>query len=188
MKFRICVDSSPLLERAIAARAGLGFIGKNRMLVNPVFGPQIFLGEIITNLKLEPDKPLKEVCPDCGKCVAACPTGALGNDGSFDAARCVSYLTIECKAGIPPELALKIGNHLFGCSECLLACPYQQNAPVCANKEFIFYSDRAELNINEILNLTEEQFKTMFAGSPILRADLSHLKHVAGICLANLSH
>ena len=129
LKFKICVDSTPLLERAFAARAGLGFIGKNHALVNPRLGPQIFLGELITNLALVPDKPIVESCLGCDKCVAACPTGALRADGSFDATKCISYLTIESNTDIPSDLAPKIGNHLFGCAECLLACLYQQKAP-----------------------------------------------------------
>ena len=187
MQFKICVDSTPLLERALAVRAGLGIIGKNRMLVNPRFGPQIFLGEIVTNIELDADKPLKDSCPDCGKCVAACPTGALKSDGSFDATKCISYLTIEANTDIPAELAPKIGNHLFGCAECLLACPYQQKAPVRVNKQFVHYPDRAQLNLNDFLNLTEEQFKAEFAHSPILRPGLTHLKRIAQICLQNLS-
>jgi epoxyqueuosine reductase len=187
MQFKICVDSSPLLERALAVRAGLGVIGKNRMLVNPRLGPQIFLGEIVTNIELEPDKPLKDSCPGCGKCVAACPTGALKSDGSFDATKCISYLTIEANTDVPAELAPKIGNHLFGCAECLLACPSQQKAPTCANKEFVYHADRAQLNLNDLLNLTEEQFKSQFARSPILRPGLTHLQKIAKICLDNLS-
>jgi epoxyqueuosine reductase len=187
MQFKICVDSTPLLERALAVRAGLGIIGKNRMLVNPRFGPQIFLGEIVTNIELDPDKPLKDACPDCGKCVAACPTGALKPDGSFDATKCISYLTIEANTDIPMELAPKIGNHLFGCADCLLACPYQQKAPTHANKEFVHYADRAELNLNDFLELTEEEFRIKFANSPVLRPGLPHLKRIARICIENLT-
>jgi epoxyqueuosine reductase len=187
MQFKICVDSSPLLERAMAVRAGLGVIGKNRMLVNPRLGPQIFLGEIVTNIELEPDKPLKDSCPGCGKCVAACPTGALKQDGSFNATKCISYLTIEANTDVPAELAPKIGNHLFGCAECLLACPYQQKAPTCTNRKFVHHADRAELNLNDLLNLTEEQFKIQFARSPILRPGLTHLKKIASICIKNIN-
>ena len=187
LKYKICVDSAPLLERALAVRAGLGFIGKNRMLVNPRLGPQILLGEVLTNLELDTDKPIAESCPDCGRCVTACPTGALKPDGLFDAGKCVSYLTIEADGEIPAELAPKVGNHLFGCCDCVLACPYQQKALPCANKEFVFHSDRAEIDLNEILTLTDDQFQIKFANSPILRAGHGHLKRIAKICLANLA-
>jgi len=188
LQFKICVDSTPLLERAFAARAGLGFIGKNHALVNPRLGPQIFLGELITNLPLDPDKPVAESCTGCDKCVVACPTGALRADGSFDATKCISYLTIEANTDIPADLAPKIGNHLFGCGECLLACPYQQKAPSCANKKFVFHPDRANLDLNEVLNLTEDEFHIRFAHSPILRSGLTHLQKTAKICLDNLSN
>jgi epoxyqueuosine reductase len=186
LKFKICVDSTPLLERAFAVRAGLGFIGKNHALVNPRLGPQIFLGELITTLALVPDKPIEESCPNCGKCVAACPTGALRADGCLDATKCISYLTIESNSDITSDLAPKIGNHLFGCAECLLACPNQQKAPSCANKEFVFYPDRTYLDLNDLLNLTEDQFLSRFANSPILRPGLEHLKSTARTCLKNL--
>jgi epoxyqueuosine reductase len=185
LQFQICVDSAPLLERALAVRAGLGIIGKNRMLVNPRFGPQILLGEILTNLDLVPDKPLTESCPDCGQCVSACPTGALKPNGSFNATKCISYLTIESKTEIPAELAPKIGNHLFGCCDCVLACPYQQKAPPCSNKEFVFHPNRAELDLNEILTFPEDQFQIKFANSPILRVGLLKLKQTAQVCLQN---
>jgi len=188
LQFKICVDSSPLLERALAFRAGLGVIGQNRMLVNPRLGPQILLGEIVTNLELDPDKPMTESCPGCDSCIVACPTGALKPDGSFDATKCISYLTIEANTDIPADLAPKIGNHLFGCGECLLACPYQQKAPSCANKKFVFHPDRANLDLNEVLNLTEDEFHIRFAHSPILRSGLTHLQKTAKICLDNLSN
>jgi len=184
-KFKICVDSAPLAERALAARASLGFIGKNHMLINPTLGPQIFLGEIITTVKLQPDEPITANCSNCNKCIEACPTGALRADGQFDANKCVSYLTIEYKGQIPTDLADKIGDRLFGCDECVLACPYQQNAPVCKNKQFKFYDNRAELNLQEILDLTEEQFERRFADSVIKRLGLARLQRNARICLAN---
>lgn len=185
-RFRICVDSAPVAERTLAVRAGLGFIGKNHILINPTLGPEIFLGEIITTLKLQPDKPINANCSGCNKCIEACPTGALRPDGQFDANKCISYLTIEYKGQIPIDLAKKIGNRLFGCDECILACPYQQNAPVCTNKQFKFYDDRAELNLHEILDLTEEQFETRFADSVIKRLGLDRLQRNARICLTNV--
>ena len=186
-KFRICIDSAPLAERALAARAGLGFIGKNHMLINPGLGPQILLGEIITTLKLQTDQPITNGCPNCNKCLDACPTGALRADGRLDASRCISYLTVEYKGRILPHLAEKIGGRLFGCDECILACPYQKDAPVCKNKRFKFYSNRAKLNLQEILEMTKGQFEAGFADSPIKRLGLKGLKRNAQICLANIS-
>jgi epoxyqueuosine reductase len=187
LQFKICVDSAPLAERAFAVRAGLGFIGKNRMLINPTFGPQIFLGEIIMPLKLQTDQPIAANCSDCDKCIAACPTGALRANGFLDASKCINYLTIEYKGEVPPDLAKKIGDRLFGCDDCVLACPYQQNAPPYRNKQFKFYKDRAELNVDDVLSLSEESFKAGFADSVIKRLGLAGLKRNAQICRANMT-
>jgi len=186
-KFKICVDSVPLAERTLAARAGLGFIGKNRMLINPKLGPQIFLGEIITTLKLPTDEPITNNCSNCDKCIGACPTGALRPEGQFDANKCINYLTIEYKGRIPPGLAEKITDRLFGCDDCVLACPYQKDAPVCKNKQFKFYSDRARLDLGRISNLTQQDFDTEFADSTIRRIGLDRLKRNAQICLDNMN-
>ncbi len=185
--FKICVDSAPLAERVLAARAGLGFIGKNHMLINPELGPQLLLGEIVTSLKLQTDEPIKADCQNCNKCLTACPTGALRPDGRFDANKCISYLTIEYKGEIPANLARKMGDRLFGCDECVLACPYQTDAPVCKNKQFRFYNDRAKLNLNEILNMTEVDFEAKFADSAFIRLGLERLKRNAQICLNNIT-
>jgi epoxyqueuosine reductase len=199
-KFKICVDSAPLPERTLAARAGLGFIGKNRMLINPKLGPQIFLGEIITTLKLSIDEPIScrsesalaneqsiDKCSNCDKCISACPTGALMPDGQFDANKCINYLTIEHKGRIPPDLAQKIADRLFGCDDCVLACPYQEDAPVCKNKQFKLHNDRAKLDLAWILNLTQQDFDTDFADSTIRRTGLDRLKRNARICLENIN-
>jgi epoxyqueuosine reductase len=186
--FKICADSAPLAERTLAARAGLGFIGKNRMLINPQLGPQLLLGEIVTSLKLPTDESINAGCSNCNKCLTACPTGALMPDGHFDANKCISYLTIEYKDEFPPDLAKKIGARLFGCDECVLACPHQANAPLCKNRQFKFYNDRAKLNLNEILNMSEDDFETKFADSAFLRLGLDRLKRNAQTCLTNLTH
>ena len=186
-EFKVCVDSVPLAERAFAVRAGLGFIGKNHMLINPELGPQILLGEIVTSLKLQTDEPTADTCRNCNKCIEACPTGALRNDGQLDANKCISYLTIEYKGQLAVDLAKKIGDRLFGCDECVLACPYQEDAPVCKNKQFKFFSDRARLDLNRIMNLTEADFDIEFIDSPIKRLGLEGLKRNAKICLKNIT-
>jgi len=209
LQFRICVDSAPLAERALAARAGLGFIGKNHMLINPKLGPQILLGEIITNLKLQTDKqtfchsePIfchserseesisstTTKCSNCNRCIEACPTGALRPDGQFDANKCISYLTIEYKDHILTDLAEKIGDRLFGCDECIMACPYQKNAPMCKNKHLKLYNDRTKLNLQDILDMSKDYFEAKFIDSPIKRLTLQRLKRNARICLANTAN
>jgi len=186
-KFKLCVDSAPLAERALAVRAGLGFIGKNHMLTNPLLGPELLLGEIITTVQLQPDKPITDDCSKCDRCLVACPTGALSSDGQFDASKCISYLTIEYKGQVPANLAEKIGGWLFGCDECVVACPYQEKAPACRNKQFKFYPDRARLNLRCILNLTPQEFDFQFGDSPLKRLGLKRLKRNAQICLANIT-
>lgn len=187
LKFKICVDSAPIAERALAQRAGLGFIGKNHMLINPQFGPEILLGEIITDLKLKPDTPLEAECAACNKCIAACPTGALADDGRFDASKCISYLTIEHKGDIEQNLAVNIGDKLFGCDLCVSVCPHCVSAPLCSNKQFRFEPDLAEMDLNEILNMTDSDFENRFANSSLKRIGLQRLKRNANICLKNLS-
>lgn len=187
-RFKICVDSVPLAERALAERAGLGFIAKNHMLINPESGPQIFLGEIITTLKLQPTEkpPIAETkCSACNKCIDACPTGALMPDGRFDARRCISYLTSEHKGPIAPDLAEKFSARIFGCDQCVLACPYTLKAPHCKNKLFEFHPERACLNLNNILNISPDFFDTTFGNSVIERLGLENLKRNANICLKN---
>lgn len=184
-RFKICVDSAPLAERALAQRAGLGFIGKNHTLINPHLGLQIFLGEIITDLELECDQPMADHCPDCNKCARACPTGALDSAGTFDANKCISYLTIEHKGQIPDELVHKIGSHLFGCDECVLACPYDLNASPCANTQLRFFAKHTQILPGRVLTWQQAQFDRFFADSSVKRLGLERLKRNAKICLAN---
>ncbi len=184
-KWRICVDSAPLAERSLARRAGLGFIGRNRMLTNTHFGSQILLGQIVTDIALEPDAPVETSCDDCDKCIRACPTGALLSEGDFDSAKCISYLTIEHKDAIGADLAGRIGNRLFGCDECSLACPYTQNAPAAQKTELRFHPERRWMNPTEILEWRPERFETCFADSTVKRLGLERFKRNAKICLGN---
>jgi epoxyqueuosine reductase len=182
---KVCVDSVPLTERALAVRAGLGFIGKNHMFIHPTLGPQVFLGEVVTTASLVPDDPVAGVCISCGRCVRMCPTGALEADGQFDARKCISYLTIEHKGTIEPELAKKVGNRVFGCDQCVSVCPHRHGAPARINKQLRFYPGRAHLELRMIGEMTPGLFATIFEGSPISRAGLDGLGRNAQICMDN---
>lgn len=179
LKFKICVDSAPLAEKAIAQRAGLGFIGKNSLLTNPQIGSFLLLGELITNLPLKFDSPLpqKKYCGDCDKCLAACPTGAIAEGLPFNANKCVSYLTIEHKGRISKELKPKV-NYIFGCDVCIKACPYNEKTPICKND--LQQSDRRlNLTSKEVLKWSKGDFDAVFADSAVFRTGLRQLKRNA---------
>jgi epoxyqueuosine reductase len=179
---RICVDSSAIAEKAIAMRAGIGFVGKNRLITNQKFGSFLLLSEIITNLKLEHDKLIeKQDCGKCKKCIEACPTGALSGNG-FDARKCISYLTIEHKSEIDEDLKSKIGMHLFGCEECLRACPYNIKSPICEKKQFGFEAKTVQLKIDEVLNWSKSDFDNFAKNSVMHRTGLARIKRNALIC------
>ncbi|MCK4958659.1 MAG: tRNA epoxyqueuosine(34) reductase QueG [Planctomycetes bacterium] len=189
-RFKICVDSVPLAERALAQRAGLGFIGRNHMLINPDLGPQILLGEIVTNLELAGDQPAAGDCSGCDKCIKACPTGALDADGNLDARKCVSYLTTELKGQIPDSLKAKMGTSLFGCDKCMLACPYsKQAAPGIADtkREFKFFPQRRWTELNDIDGWDTDRFDKSFANSTIKRLGLERLRRNAKVCMDNIA-
>ncbi len=177
-RFKICVDSAPLAEKALAVRAGLGFIGRNHLLIHPQLGPQVLLGELITTLELWPDEPAGGTCAECDLCLKACPTGALRRDGFLDARDCVSCLTQY-------QPSPRIGGWLFGCDECLLACPHRQRAPVCANRQFRRCIEPGKLNLRELMELTPEAFEAGFSDSPMGKAGLEALRRNARICLQN---
>ncbi|MHC4525770.1 MAG: tRNA epoxyqueuosine(34) reductase QueG [Planctomycetota bacterium] len=182
IRFKACVDSVPIPERALAQRAGLGFIGKNHMLINPELGSQFLLGELITTLEFEPDEPFEQVpCGDCGRCIRACPTGALSFDGSFDARKCISYLTIEEPDEIPSKYKDKIDNRIFGCDECILACPHELNAAERKNKDFQHHTEWQNLTPDQIQTMTEDEFQKIFADSGFIRLGLDRLKRNARI-------
>jgi len=179
------VDTGPLLERDFAQRAGLGFIGKHTNVVSRRFGNWILLGEIITTLELEPDVPEKNHCGNCARCITACPTRAITAPFQLDARLCISYLTIELKGSIPVELRPAIGHRIFGCDDCLAACPWNRFA-----REGKMMKARAHLELTapdlmELLQLDEAGFKSRFAGTPILRTKRRGLLRNVCVALGN---
>ena len=180
-RFKACVDSAPLAERALAQRAGLGFFGRNHMLIHPELGCQTLLGELITTVEMEADEPAAgQSCGDCGKCIRACPTGALDFDGGFDARKCISYLTIESKDSIPTEHTGKLGNRVFGCDACIAACPHEMGKPCRSNADFQFHPEWAKLTAQQVLAMTETEFEAFFGGSGMIRTGLAKLKRTVG--------
>jgi len=170
------VDTGPLLERDLAQRAGLGFIGKHTNLINPRLGNWFFLAEIITTLELEPDVPEKNRCGSCARCIAACPTGAITGPFQLDGRRCISYLTIELRGAIPVELRRVMGSRIFGCDDCLEVCQWNRFAREGQLMKAHVRPDLAQPNLLELLALDEAGFKRRFAGTPILRAERHGLR------------
>ncbi len=184
---RVVVDTAPLLEREFAQLAGLGWIGKNTMLINPTFGSWLFLGALLTNVELEPDEPFSNnFCGNCRRCLKACPTQALSKPWWLDARRCISYLTIEQrKEEIPRPLASQMGCWIFGCDVCQEACPWNRKALQSNEPAF---KPRKELNpvdLEFLLKLTPEQFDAFFADTPILRTGRSCLFRNVAVAVAN---
>jgi epoxyqueuosine reductase len=180
------VDTGPLLERDLAQRAGLGFIGKHTNLISRRLGNWIFLSEIITTLRLEPDAPEKNRCGSCSRCLEACPTGAIKAPFQLDARLCISYLTIELKGSIPVELRAAIGNRIYGCDDCLAVCPWNRFARASKMMKDHARPELALPDLMELLSLTEAQFKQRFAGTPMLRTKRRGLLRNVCVALGNL--
>ena len=179
------VDTGPLLERDYAQHAGLGFVGKHTNLISRRFGNWILLAEIITSLELAPDEPEKNHCGNCARCLEACPTRAIIAPFRLDARRCISYLTIELKGSIPIELRPAIGNRIFGCDDCLAACPWNRFA---REGRIMKAQARPELtapDLVDLLQLDDTGFKSRFAGTPILRTKRRGLLRNVCVALGN---
>jgi epoxyqueuosine reductase len=164
------VDTGPFLERELAQRAGLGFIGKHTNLISRSLGNWIFLCEVITTLELPPDEPERNRCGTCERCITACPTGAITAPFQLDARRCISYLTIELKGSIPVEFRRAIGNRIYGCDDCLAVCPWNRFARAGSIMKAHRRSDLEQPTLVELLSLDDAGFKQRFAGTPILRS------------------
>lgn len=175
--YKVCVDTSPLLERAYAQRAGLGWIAKNTCVINEQVGSWFLLGEILISLELVPDQPAPFRCGTCTRCIDACPTDAFvpveSEDGppyALDSRRCISYTTIELKGPIAEENRGEIGRHLFGCDICQDVCPWNRPVRAATTEAEEFQPSNAEPALEELAAMTQEEFNERFAGTPIERS------------------
>jgi len=174
---RIFTDSAPVLERAWAVQAGLGWIGKNGLLLNKELGSFFFIGELIIDLELDYDKPYtKEHCGSCNQCLSACPTRALVQPYQLDARKCISYLTIELKDAIPDEFRSQLMRRVFGCDICQDVCPWNQKTKPTHTHEFKPNPNFLRMTKTEWQNLNSEQFSLLFKNSAVKRAGFSKFK------------
>jgi epoxyqueuosine reductase len=180
---KICVDTAPLLERTFARLAGLGWIGKNTCLINEPRGSWFYLGEILTSLEVEPAVPAPDRCGTCRRCIEACPTDAISQDGySLDARRCIAYFTIELRGAIPEEYRSAMGARVFGCDICQDVCPWNASAPVTLDPAF-----QTPMNppLEELARLTAEEFRAHFGHTPISRPKLSGFLRNVAVAMGN---
>ena len=180
------VDTGPLLERDLAQRAGLGFVGKHTNLISRQLGNWFFLAEIITTLELVPDAPEKNRCGSCTRCITACPTQAITAPFQLDARRCISYLTIELKGSIPVELRPAIGNRIYGCDDCLAACPWNKFAKDARLMKPHVRAGLESPDLLELLSLDDAAFKQRFAGTPMLRTKRRGVLRNVCVALGNV--
>ena len=180
------VDSGPMLERDHAAAAGVGWHGKSTMLLNRQLGTWFFLAEILTTLALAPDPLQENYCGRCTRCIDACPTGAITAPHQVDARLCISYLTIELKGSIPVELRPLIGDRIYGCDDCLDACPWNRFAKVSREAAFAMRREIAAMKLRDYLSLDEEKFRQLFHNSPIKRTKRRGLLRNVCVALGNV--
>jgi epoxyqueuosine reductase len=176
------VDTGPILERDHAAQAGIGWHGKNTMLIDERLGTWFFLAEILTTLELPIDEPVKDRCGMCERCIKACPTGAITAPHRLDARRCISYLTIELKGSIPLELRPLIGDRIFGCDDCLDVCPWNRFAQISHEAAFSARKSTTGVALREYLELTDADFRQLFKNSPIKR--IKRRGFLRNVCVA----
>ncbi len=182
LNFRPFVDSAPVMERALAAKAGIGWVGKHSLILNREAGSWFFLGELLIDLPLPVDQPQEEQCGRCVACITTCPTGAIVAPYTVDARRCISYLTIELEGTIPEEFRPLLGNRIYGCDDCQLICPWNRFSQLTDEDDF---SPRAALHAPQLIDLfnwTEEKFLRITEGSAIRR--IGHLRWLRNIAVA----
>jgi epoxyqueuosine reductase len=179
------VDTGPFLERDLAQRSGLGFVGKHTNLISRKLGNWIFLAEIITTAEIEPDAPEKNHCGSCTRCITACPTQAITAPFQLDARRCISYLTIELKGSIPEELRPAIGSRIYGCDDCLAVCPWNRFAQEGRLMKQHLRQELSKADLLELLSLDDAAFKNKFANTPMLRTKRRGILRNVCVALGN---
>ncbi|MBA2936044.1 tRNA epoxyqueuosine(34) reductase QueG [Sphingomonas sp. CGMCC 1.13654] len=183
---KVFVDTAPVMEKPLAMAAGLGWQGKHTNLVSREHGSWLLLGCLMTELELEPDAPSRDTCGSCDACQVACPTGAFPAPYRIDARRCISYLTIEHDGPIPRDLRAGIGNHVYGCDDCLSVCPWNKFAQAGrANLAFASRAELAALQVADLLALDDANFRQVFSGSPIKRIGRDRMVRNAAIVAGN---
>jgi epoxyqueuosine reductase len=184
---RAVIDTAPLLERDFARRAGLGWFGKNTMLIDKKLGSYFFLGALLLDLELTPDSPFETShCGTCTRCLDACPTDAFVAPFQLDARRCISYLTIELRGSIPEDLRPKMGDWIFGCDVCQEVCPWNRKSPVGNEPLLQPTITGTRVDLEELLSLNEEEYCVRFRHTPLWRCGRSGLLRNAAIALGNL--
>jgi epoxyqueuosine reductase len=173
---KVFVDTAPVMEKPLSAAAGIGWQGKHTNLVSREHGSWLFLGVIMTSLEIPPDKPARDTCGTCTRCLDACPTGAFDGARRIDARKCISYLTIEHKGPIPNEFRRAMGNRIYGCDDCLAVCPWNRFADsAAANRAFLAREEMKAPSLAELLALDDASFREKFAGSPIKRIGVNRM-------------
>jgi len=183
---RVFVDDGPMNDRAAAERAGIGWFGKSTNVLTPSHGSWVFLSQVITDIDLEPDAPLKKTCGSCTACIDDCPTGAIVAPYVVDNTKCISYLTIELRGPIPVHMREQVGDWVFGCDICQDVCPVNRKAVGVLEPAFTQRHDFAAPTLLPLLKLTDEQFIERFRGSPIRRAKRVGLQRNVCVALGNL--
>jgi epoxyqueuosine reductase len=182
---RSYVDTGPIVERVFAKYAGVGWIGKNTCIINQKIGSWLFLGVTLTSLELVPDLPAPDRCGTCTRCIAACPTDAILEPYKLDSNRCISYLTIEKRGSIPEDLRADMGRHVFGCDICQDVCPWNRKAPATTAPEFSPREGLVNPALDWLAEISEDEFRETFRGSPIRRTKRSGLRRNALIAIGN---
>jgi epoxyqueuosine reductase len=182
---KVFVDTAPLMEKPLAAAAGLGWQGKHTNLVSREFGSWLFLGAILTTLDLAPDDPHKDHCGDCRRCLDICPTDAFPAPYQLDARRCISYLTIELKGQIPREFRAAIGDRIYGCDDCLAVCPWNKFAQTSRDTKLKAAEDRVAPSLATLAMMDDQAFRAAFSASPIKRTGRDRFVRNVAIAIGN---